>query len=71
MNTVNTKPKARIGTRVRVLSGAAAGKIGVIAGIDAGSTISYRVLFEPPVYLPAVGTVVSVWRQVTEVEELK
>ena len=32
----NTRPSARIGTRVRVLTGAAAGRVGVIAGVDAG-----------------------------------
>jgi hypothetical protein len=43
----------------------------VIAGIDAGSTISYRVLFEPPVYLPAAGYVISVWRTTVDLEEVK
>jgi hypothetical protein len=63
----NTRPSARIGTRVRVLSGAAAGRVGVIAGVDEGH---YRVLFEPPVYLPAVGHVASVWRTTVDLEEL-
>jgi hypothetical protein len=66
----NTRPSARIGTRVRVLTGAAAGRVGVIAGVDAGATVHYRVLFEPPVYLPAVGHVASVWRTVVDLEEL-
>jgi hypothetical protein len=63
----NTRPSARIGTRVRVLTGAAAGRVGVIAGVDA---VHYRVLFEPPVYLPAVGHVASVWRTAVDLEEL-
>jgi hypothetical protein len=68
----NTRPKANIGTRVRVLTGAAAGRVGVIAGADAGAgaTIHYRVLFEPPVYLSAVGHVASVWRIASDLEEL-
>jgi hypothetical protein len=51
----NTRPLARIGTRVRVLSGAAAGRVGVIAGVDAGATVHYRVL---------------VWRTAVDLEEL-
>ena len=65
--SVTPAPPARIGTRVRVLAGAAAGRVGVIAGVDAGH---YRVLFEPPVYLPAVGHVASVWRTTVDLEEL-
>ena len=73
--TINTKiaPRfaARIGQRVRVLSGAAVGQEGVIENIDTGPTTSYRARFEPPIYLPAVGRVAAVWRTTVELEELR
>jgi hypothetical protein len=64
------RPHSRIGEPVRVLSGAARGAVGVIVGADAGATTYYRVGFEPPVYLPAVGHVASVWRTASDLEEL-
>jgi|HubBroStandDraft_3_1064219.scaffolds.fasta_scaffold850470_2 hypothetical protein len=64
------RPYSRIGQPVRVLSGAARGAVGVIVGADAGATTYYRVRFEPPVYLPAVGHLASVWRTASDLEEL-
>jgi hypothetical protein len=49
-----------------VLTGAAAGKLGVIASQQASIATHYKIKFEPPVYLPAVGHVASVERAVTD-----
>ena len=67
---VTPGPYARIGQLVRVLSGAAAGRVGVIVGADVGATTSYHVRFAPPVYLPVAGRVASVWRTAVDLEKL-
>ncbi len=58
--TAPPKPNSRIGQRVRVLSGAAAGRIGVIESADNAN--QFKVRFSPPVYIAAVGRVAAVWR---------
>jgi hypothetical protein len=63
------KPSQRIGLRVRVLTGAAAGCVGVITNANAGTNSTwYKVFFAPPVFLPAAGYVASVWRRDTDIQ---
>jgi hypothetical protein len=68
---LNTRPKSSIGQRVRVITGSCAGAVGVIADVEvSGSQTWFRVSFEPPVYIAAVGRVASVWRVADGLEEV-
>jgi hypothetical protein len=61
---------ARIGKRVRVLTGSCVGAVGVIANVEQGRTVRVLVRFDPPVRILAAGLIGSVWRTADGVEEV-
>jgi hypothetical protein len=60
-----------IGSRVRVLNGPTAGRVGVIVDTSNGQISEYKVRFDPALKIPAIGSVKAVWRTAIELEEMQ
>jgi hypothetical protein len=63
--------KARIGQRIRVLSGLFLNQTGTIVGVEPSTPVRFRVEFDLPVQLPAAGTIRSAWLEGNALEDVK